>query len=104
MMSRYNAVLRLDHFSNPDFGHDCRRIFRHLDVAYADFPSGHENAKIWETVQAWRAFRDFEVLGDDRSFLGIGAGGEALTFFLTNFVRQVHATDLYALDSDWQRG
>lgn len=100
----YNAVLRLEHFREPGFGQDCRRIFRHLDLAYPDFPEGHENSKIWETVQAWRAFRDFDVLGDDRTILGIGTGSEALAFFLTNHVRQVHATDLYALDNDWQRG
>ena len=100
----YNSVLRLDHFSDPDFAHDCRRLFRHLDVAYPNFPHGHENAKIWETVQAWRAFRDFDILGNDRTLLGIGAGREALTFFLTDHVGQVHATDLYASDSDWQQG
>lgn len=101
---RYNSVLRLEHFSDPEFSHDCRRLFRHLDVGHEDFPRGHENAKIWETVQAWRAFRDFGIIGEEREILGIGAGAEALVFFLTNHVRRVFATDLYGTLSDWQSG
>jgi len=98
----YNSVLSLSHFSDSDFRKDAIEIFRHFAAIYPGFPEGRENAKIWETIQAWRAFRDLGVLGDGAEVLGVGAGFEPLVFWLTNHVRRVFATDLYETNTEWK--
>lgn len=98
----YNSVLSLSHFSDPKFRQDAIEIFRHFAAIYPGFPDGRENAKIWETVQAWRALRDLGALGEDAELLGVGAGFEPLVFWLTNRVRRVFATDLYETNTEWK--
>ena len=98
----YNSVLALAHFQDPDFARDCRQVFRHLDEAFPGFPEGRENAKIWETVQGWRALRDHGAIGAGAEILGVGAGYEPLIYWLTKHARRVFATDLYAADVGWQ--
>ncbi len=98
----YNSVLSLAHFADAEFANDCRDIFQYLDRAKSRFPLGHENAKIWETVQGWRALRDLNALGDNAEVLGVGAGAEPLIFWLTNHAKRVFATDLYAARDGWQ--
>ena len=50
---------------------------------------------------AMLALRDGGVLRPDAEVLGIGAGSEATLFWLTNHVRRVWATDLYAGPGKW---
>ena len=101
-MPRYNAVLKLADFSEPAFSQHMSRIFQDLAAHYPNFPSGHELAKAWEVTQAVRALSDFGVLHRDAEILGVGAGFEQTVFFLTNFVKRVFATDLYATNDAWR--
>ena len=98
----YNSVLSLSHFSDPSFRQDAIDIFRHFATINPSFPEGSENAKIWETVQAWRALRDLGALGDNAEVLGVGAGAEPLVFWLTSHVKRVFATDLYETTTEWK--
>ncbi len=42
------------------------------------------------------------VLRDDAVVLGVGAGQETTTLYVTNFVRPVFATNLYVIADEWQ--
>jgi SAM-dependent methyltransferase len=44
---------------------------------------------------AIKAMRDAGVLREDAEVLGVGAGNEPTLFWLTSYVKRVHATDLY---------
>ena len=78
-----------------------REVFAHETVESPDFPVGKEHRKHWEIAMAILALRDGGVLRPDAEVLGIGAGSEATLFWLTNHVRRVWATDLYADPGKW---
>jgi SAM-dependent methyltransferase len=65
-----------------------------------DWPRGIEWRKDWEVAMAVLAMERRGILRPDAMVLGVGAGVEATTFYLTNFVRWVFATDLYATTPD----
>ena len=50
-----------------------------------------------------RALRDWGAIHPAASILGVGAGTEPTTFFLTNHVLQVFSTDLYLAPGAWGR-
>jgi SAM-dependent methyltransferase len=60
-----------------------------------------EHRKHWEAAQAARTFERFGALHPDAEILGVGAGIEETTFWLTNRVRRVFATDLYLDAGVW---
>lgn len=66
-----------------------------------EYPLGQEDRKPWEIAMSLRALRDFGAVRDDAEILGVGAGREATIFWLTNHVRRVFATDLYASEDAW---
>lgn len=68
-------------------------------AAFSLSPSAHR--KSWEMVQALRALRDFGALHPGAEVLGVGAGTEPTGFILTNEVRRVHMTDIYADAGMW---
>jgi len=98
----YNSVLNLEHFQEDEFRKLVREAFAHGAKAFDDFPDGREMAKIWEITQAIRGLRDFGALRPDAELLGVAAGHEHTVFYLTNYVRRVFATDLYATNENWQ--
>lgn len=92
----YNKVCNLEDFSDPALLPVLRDVFSHEIGRFGEaFPAGFEYSKHWEVAMAARTLRDFGVLRDDASILGIGAGSEATIFWLTNRVARVFATDLY---------
>lgn len=100
-MVSYNSALNLEHFQEREFRKIVREVFAHGVEAYYDFPDGREMAKIWEITQAIRGLRDFGALKPDAELLGVAAGHEHTVFYLTNYVRRVFATDLYATNESW---
>ena len=103
-MVKYNTVLKLSDFADPDFSQLMRAVFPHLAVANVDFPNGTELAKAWEVTQAVRALKDFGALQPEAEILGVAAGFEHTVFYLTNYVKRVFATDLYATNEDVEGG
>ncbi len=97
----YNTALKLEHFQNPAFRAEMREVFAHLAANYADYPNGNEVAKVWEITQAVRGLRDHGSMHRNADILGVAAGHEHTVFYLTNYVRRVFATDLYANNVDW---
>ena len=79
-----------------------REIYPHeVDRFGPEWPIGHEYRKDWEVAMAVRALQP--VITPSSRILGVGAGTEPTLFYLTNHVREVHATDLYLSDPPPQR-
>jgi len=98
----HNKVCNLEDFAHPSLLPVIQDVFSHeLDRFGAEFPKGYEYRKYWEIAMAVRAFQDGGVLRQDAEILGVGAGNEPTTFYLTNHVRRVFATDLY-LAEGWE--
>ncbi len=92
-----NKLCEIEDFTYPDLLRIMRRVFSHEVKRYgAGWPRGMEHRKLWEVAMAILTMERHGVLRDDAVVLGVGAGLEPTTFYLTNFVRWVFATDLYA--------
>jgi SAM-dependent methyltransferase len=101
----YNKLCELEDFRDPELRALIRDIYpTEISALDPDFPQGFEYRKHWEVAMAIRTLRDFGALRDDAELLGVGAGTEMTVFWLTNKVRRVFATDLYAVsDDEWDR-
>jgi SAM-dependent methyltransferase len=97
-----SKVCVLADFANPRLRADIRTLFPSEAARSPDFPSGVEHRKQWELAQAVRALHDLGAIREDAEFLGVGAGHEPTIFYLTNVVRRVFATDLYASRTSWR--
>jgi SAM-dependent methyltransferase len=97
----YNKVLNIEDFYCPELYENIAKVLPHFPLGKPEFPKGAEIAKAWELGMTVRAMHDFRVLGHDSEILGVGAGSEATIFYLTNFVKRVFATDLYANPGVW---
>jgi SAM-dependent methyltransferase len=100
---RLNKVCEAEDFRNLTLLDVMRPVFSHLAQAYGPtWPAGQEQRKLWEVSMAVLALQRYGKLTPDALILGVGAGVETTTFYLTNFVRRVFATDLYAdASSGW---
>lgn len=96
-----NRVINLEDFQEPVVRDAIREIYARQSEGSLEFPSGQEHRKQWEVAMAALALGDGAVLRPDAEVLGIGAGSEATLFWLTNYVRRVWATDLYADPGSW---
>ena len=96
-----NRVVNLEDFQEPVVRDAIREIYARESGESPEFPSGREHRKQWEVAMAALALEDGAVLRPDAEVLGIGAGSEATLFWLTNYVRRVWATDLYADPGEW---
>ncbi len=69
-----------------------KHLFRHT--------SGEINRKGWEWTQAAYGLSRLGVVHGEAEGLGVGAGHEAILFWLTDRCRKIVATDLYG-NADW---
>lgn len=88
-MIGYNRVCRVSDFA--DLRGDILSIYG-MDPVSAEF------RKHWEVGMSARGLRDFGALHDRARLLGVGAGTERTSFWLTQYAEQVFATDLYYED------
>jgi len=88
---QYNAVCTLASFE---------AIRGDVLAVYGRDPVGREFRKEWEVAMSVRGLRDFGAVHPDARLLGVGAGTERTSYFLTLYAGQVFATDLYA-DGGW---
>jgi SAM-dependent methyltransferase len=101
-MISYNRVCNIGDFADEALRDIIREVFAHeLPLFPPEYPDGVADSKQWEIAMAVRALRDFDALQPGARLLGIGAGTEATTFFLSRHVRQVVATDIYAGAGPW---
>lgn len=92
----FNKACEIEDFSHPDLFGVIRDVCRHK-LPYFDpaYPAGAEYNKDWEVSMSVRTLREFGVLNRDSTILGVAAGKEDTIFYLTNYVKQVFATDRY---------
>lgn len=77
-----------------------RNYCKVLDPAdYAKW--GISNRKAWEIQMAMDTLTDLGAVHPDAEILGVGAGKESTIFHLSNRVKRVFATDLYADAGIW---
>jgi SAM-dependent methyltransferase len=87
-------------FANPGLSEAIRQVFPHEAERFGPgFPVGVEYRKHWEVGMAALALREGGALRPDAEILGVGVGNEPTLFWLTNHVRRVFATDIYADDA-----
>jgi SAM-dependent methyltransferase len=98
---KFNTVLSLEHFDNPSLRTLTREIFTHSVAADPAFPRSNRCAKVWENALCVRGLREFGAIHEEAEILGIGAGEEITSFYLTRHVRRVFATDIYADAKVW---
>jgi SAM-dependent methyltransferase len=97
----YCKLCALEDFRDPDLAALAAEAFAGIGSGTSTI-SGRESRKYWEVVQAIRGLRDFGALHDEAELLGVGAGTEQTGFWLTNAVRRVFMTDIYAAEaSGW---
>jgi len=99
---RYNKVVSLEDFSDPEISEIIQDMFRH---EFAEFPPEYKNgipdSKQWQSAMCVRALKHFGALSPDAYILGVGAGTEVLSFYLTKHAHLVFATDLYLNAGVW---
>jgi SAM-dependent methyltransferase len=97
---RLNKVCEAEDFRNRQLLDVMRRVFSHVSST-PGWPAGQEQRKLWEVAMAVATFERYHKLTGEEAVLGVGAGLEITTFYLTNFVKRVFATDLYASTDLW---
>ena len=96
----YNKMISYEDFSNPALKEFIREIY-FANPGESTIHPPEKNKKHWEVAMSLRAMKDFGKLNRDSRVLGVGAGAEQTSFYLTNFVKSVHATDLYFQSGVW---
>lgn len=99
---RHNKVCEIEDFRDPELAALIRDVFPHVAaVSGASFPAGSEDRKHWEIAMSVRALRRHGALRPDATVLGVGAGTELTSFYLTREVAQVVAIDRYLDPGIW---
>ncbi len=97
-----SKICEVEDFATPRLRNVIRDVFAHEKLRFgSEFPSGREYRKYWEVAMAVLSFREAGLLDGNHRFLGIGAGNEPTSFYLTRFAQEVIATDLYLADG-WE--
>ena len=97
-----SKICEVEDFATPRLREVIRDVFAHELLRFGpEFPSGREYRKYWEVAMAVLSFREAGLLDGTHRFLGIGAGNEPTSFYLTRFAQEVIATDLY-LAEGWE--
>ncbi len=96
----FNTVCELEDFYRDDLVSIMNEIFPRDEIKRCA-ESGALDRKHWEIAMSVRALHHFGVLHDKSLILGVGAGTEITSFFLTNHVKRVFATDIYLSAGEW---
>lgn len=100
-MLGYNRLCDLADFDDETMRRYMRAIFVR-EIRVSPYMPGREHRKFWEVANAARTLNDFGALHAEAEILGVGAGIEETTFWLTNHARRVFATDLYLHAGTWE--
>jgi len=97
-----SKICEVEDFVTPRLRDVIRDVFAHELLRFGpEFPAAREYRKYWEVAMAVLSFREAGLLTGTHRFLGIGAGNEPTSFYLTRFAQEVIATDLY-LEEGWE--
>ena len=99
---RHNKVCEIEDFRDPELAALIRDVFPHVAaLGGPSFPAGAEDRKHWEIAMSVRALRRHGALRPDATVLGVGAGTELTSFYLTRDVARVVAIDRYLDPGIW---
>jgi glycosyltransferase involved in cell wall biosynthesis len=99
---RHNKVCGIEDFRDPELAALIRDVFPHVAaIGGASFPVGSEDRKHWEIAMSVRALRRHGALRPEATVLGVGAGTELTSFYLTREVARVVAIDRYLDPGIW---
>ena len=100
----HTKPLDLADFRHPELIRWVREVYSHERRRFGPrFPDGCEDRKQWEVAMIIRALADYGAIRPDSVLLGVGVGNDPTSFYLTDHVRRVYATDLYlAEDGLWK--
>lgn len=97
-----NKVCEIEDFADPELVAVMTDVFSYkLPHMPPGYPRGSEYRKDWEIAMAVRALREGGALRPDAQILGVGAGTEDTSFYLTRHAGRVVATDRYLAPGDW---
>lgn len=103
-MLPYSKPCEIEDFQDPE-------LSRYItDIYSAEFdPALEDDAKVgdskrWEVAMAVRALDAHGILSRDKRVLGVGAGLEITSYYLTRKVEAVFATDIYMNAGVWAYG
>ncbi|MDQ6949579.1 MAG: class I SAM-dependent methyltransferase [Actinomycetota bacterium] len=100
---RFNKVCEIEDFARPELVDIMRDVCAYkLPHLPPEFPAGSEYRKDWEVAMAVRTLRHFGALHREATILGVAAGSEDTSFFLTREAKRVFATDRYLSSGDWE--
>jgi FkbM family methyltransferase len=98
----FNKACEIEDFDDPELAELMREVLDYKARRFgADFPRGVEHNKDWEVAMAVRALRQFGALRPDARLLGVAAGTEDTTYYLTRHVREVTIVDRYLQPGVW---
>lgn len=98
----HNRLCNVEDFEEPGLRAAIRDVFSHEITRLGnEFPRGFEYRKYWEVGMAARALVELGAAHSDAEILGVGAGNEPTIFWLSNRVKRVFATDIYADEGSW---
>src|SRR5258708_21317212 len=81
---RHNKACEIEDFRDPELAGLIRDIFPHIAATSgACFPAGSEDRKHWEIAMSVRVLRHHGALRPDATLLGVGAGCELTSSYLT---------------------
>lgn len=97
-----SEVVNVDRYNDEDwlcFHKDIEKysIDKHVFI----HTGGQVHRKGWEWTQAIYGLDRLGKLTPDSRGLGVGAGREAIIFYLADKVKEVVATDLYGMNEEW---
>lgn len=99
----FNKVCEVEDFGHDELSSIIDEIFvNDLDEINRRAVLGGLDRKHWEIAMSVRALRRFGALHNEALILGVGAGIEITSFFLTNYAKKVFATDLYEDAGEWE--
>jgi len=96
----HNKVCCFEDFYDTELNQIIQSVYEEDIAKYPPlFLAFHR--KRWEVAMSIRALKHFGIMNRDSIILGVGAGTEGTIFYLTRFVKQVFATDLYLNSWIW---
>lgn len=103
-MLEYSKICQIEDFKNPEINKIISDVFGHEFDQKLEDDAYVGDSKRWEIAMAIRTLADHDILNRSSDILGVGAGLETTSYYLTKRTGRVFATDIYANAGDWSYG
>lgn len=97
-----SEVVNVDRYNDPEWMKLHRDIEAYsIDKHVFQHTGNQVHRKGWEWTQAIYGLQKLGKIRPDAKGIGVGAGREAIIFYLADQVGEVLATDLYGMNDEW---